>query len=124
MEAIRRIRDRARQLRRRLDLPEVLLWIKLQKRPGGFKFRKQVPQNPYTLDFGCLSTRLAIEVDGEAHNRSDQPRKDAVRDRIVMERGFQMLRLAAYDLLKDLEACVTGIVEACPTRLLQIEYRA
>jgi len=96
-----------------MSLPEVLLWIELQKRPGGHKFRKQVPQDPYTLDFACLKARLAIEVDGEAHERGDQPRKDEVRDRVLAERGFRTLRLPAYEVLKNMDGCVRGIVAAC-----------
>jgi very-short-patch-repair endonuclease len=104
---------RARALRNEMTLPEVLLWVQLQKRPGGHKFRKQVPQHPYTLDFACLKARLCIEVDGEAHNRGDQPQKDIVRDRIMAERGFRTLRLPAYEVLNNMEGCVMGIVGAC-----------
>ena len=104
---------RARALRKEMSFPEVLLWVQLQKRPGGHKFRKQVPQKPYTLDFACLKARLCIEVDGEAHNRGDQPQKDIVRDRIVAERGFRTMRLPAYEVLNNMEGCVIGIVAAC-----------
>ena len=107
---------RARQLRREMSLPEVLLWVELQKRPGGHKFRKQVPQKPYTLDFACLKARLAIEVDGEAHNRGDQPQRDEVRDRVMAERGFRTMRLPAYEVLKNMEGCLLGIVAACEER--------
>ena len=115
VQPIKQVR-RARKLRKEMSLPEVLLWIELQNRPGGFKFRKQVPQDPYTLDFACLSARLAIEVDGEAHGQGDQPHKDEVRDRVMADRGFRTLRLPAYAVLKEMEACVLGIVEACRTR--------
>ena len=104
---------RARALRKEMSLPEVLLWIELQKRPGGHKFRRQVPQKPYNLDFACLKARLAIEVDGEAHNRGDQPQRDVVRDRVMAERGFRTMRLPAYEVLSNLEGCVAGIVAAC-----------
>ena len=104
---------RARKLRKKMSLLEVLLWVELQKRPGGFKFRKQVPQHPFTLDFACLSARLAIEVDGEAHNRGEQPHKDEVRDMVMAERGFSTLRLVAFEVLRNMEGCVSGIVEAC-----------
>jgi very-short-patch-repair endonuclease len=104
---------RARALRKEMSFPEVLLWVQLQKRPGGHKFRKQVPQSPYILDFACLKARLAIEVDGEAHNRGDQPQKDIIRDRILAERGFQIMRLPAYEVLNNMEGCVMGIVTAC-----------
>ena len=104
---------RARALRKDMSLPEVLLWIELQKRPGGHKFRRQVPQKPYTLDFACLKSRLIIEVDGEAHSRGDQPQRDEVRDRVMAERGFRTMRLPAYEVLNNLEGSVVGIVAAC-----------
>jgi very-short-patch-repair endonuclease len=104
---------RARELRKEMSLPEVLLWVQLQRHPGGHKFRKQVPQHPYTLDFACLKARLAIEVDGEAHNRGDQPKQDEIRDRMMAERGFRTLRLPAYEVLKNMEGCVMAIVAAC-----------
>lgn len=107
---------RARTLRKEMILPEVLLWQQLKERPGGYKFRRQAPQQPYTLDFACLSARLAIEIDGEAHNRGDQPQKDIVRDRILAERGFLTSRLPAYEVLNNIEACVTMIVAACDER--------
>jgi very-short-patch-repair endonuclease len=104
---------RARALRKEMSLPEVLLWVQLQKRPGGHKFRKQVPQKPYTLDLACLKVRLCIEIDGEAHNRGDQPKKDEIRDRIMAERGFRTMRFPAYEILNNMEGCLVSIVAAC-----------
>ena len=111
-QPIKQVR-RARELRKEMSLPEVLLWVQLQRHPGGYKFRKQVPQHPYTLDFACLKARLCIEIDGEAHNRGDQPRRDEIRDSVMTERGFRTLRLPAYDVLKNMEGCVVAIVTAC-----------
>jgi len=99
-----------------MSLPEVLLWQVLRKEPGGFKFRRQNPQLGYRLDFACLETRLAIEVDGEAHNRGDRPRRDGLRDRRLAEIGFSTLRIPAIEILKDLDAVITGIVVACRER--------
>jgi very-short-patch-repair endonuclease len=96
-----------------MSLPEVLLWRELQKHPGGYRFRRQFPHAPITLDFACLSARPAIEVDGEAHSRGDQPQRDAERDRIMAKRGFRTFRLPAYEVLRDMQSCVLAIVEAC-----------
>ena len=104
---------RARKLRRAMSLPEVLLWKELKQRPGGYKFRKQLPLAPYTIDFVCLSVRLAIEVDGEAHERGNKPQSDANRDQFVREGGFRVLRIPARDVLQDTEACVRLIVAQC-----------
>jgi len=113
-----RIKDvkQARADRKNMSLPEVLLWQVLRKEPGGFKFRRQNPQLGYRLDFACLETRLAIEVDGEAHSRGDRPRRDGLRDRRLAEIGFATLRIPAIEILKDLDAVITGIVAACRER--------
>ena len=90
-----------RKLRREMSLPEVLLWMQLQKRPGGHKFRKQFPQANFVIDFACVAARLAIEVDGEAHDRGDQPAFDQRRDELLRERGFTVLRFPAHEVLKN-----------------------
>ena len=104
---------RARTLRKDMSLPEVLLWTELRKRPGGYRFRRQHPQSPFTIDFACLSSRLAIEVDGEAHDRGGNPQRDEMRDRVLAERGFRTLRIPAREVLKNMETCIMAIVEAC-----------
>ena len=109
---IKRIK-RARKLRRELSLPEVLLLTALRRRPGGLKFRSQFPIGPITVDFACLSHRLIIEVDGEGHNRGDQPRRDVARDAFLMEKGFDVMRIAARGVLADLGGVVCGIVARC-----------
>ncbi len=104
---------RARKLRKEMSLPEVLLWQALRQRPGGFKFRRQHPQPPYAIDFACLECRLAIEIDGEAHNRGNMPKHDSVRDKRLADRGFRTLRIPATTILQDLDAALTAIVTAC-----------
>ncbi len=68
----------AKRLRRELTLPEIILWRELRKLD--VRFRKQVPADPYVLDFYCARARLVIEVDGEAHDRGDRPVIDERRD--------------------------------------------
>jgi very-short-patch-repair endonuclease len=104
---------RARQLRRQMSLPEVLLRTVLRQRPDGLKFRRQFPIGQITVDFACLERRLIIEVDGENHNRGDQPRRDAARDALLRCDGFQIMRVAAVDVLRDLDSVLRFIVAAC-----------
>jgi len=104
---------RARKLRREMSLPEVLLWGELRQHPGDFKFRKQCPQHPFVLDFACLEVRLAIEVDGEAHDRGDRPQRDLARDSRLNELGFTMMRIPAREVLGNMEGVLAGIVERC-----------
>ena len=96
-----------------MSLPEVLLWRELQKRPGGYKFRKQFPQGDFAVDFACLSARLAIEVDGEAHDRGDQPQFDGMRDERLRQAGFVVLRIPASEVLRNMDGVIAGIVARC-----------
>jgi very-short-patch-repair endonuclease len=96
-----------------MSLPEVLLWHQLRERPGGFKFRKQCPQENYSLDFACLEARLCIEVDGEAHERGDRPARDEQRDRRLLELGFETMRIPASEVLGNMEGVLMGIVARC-----------
>lgn len=108
--------DMARRERRSGNLPEVVLWRALRTCPGGFRFRRQHPIATYSLDFACLEARLAIEVDGEAHDRGDRPDRDAARDAHLATLGFQTLRIAARDILTDADTVVRAIVSACTVR--------
>lgn len=102
--------QRARKLRHEMSLPEVLLWRELRKRPGDLRFRHQHPAGDYVLDFFCPRYRLALEVDVEAHDRGDRPERDLVRDAWLAAQGVRVLRVAARDVLGDLDAVVRLIV--------------
>ena len=104
---------RARKLRREMSLPEVLLWNALRERPDGLRFRRQFPTDRTTTDFACLSHRLIIEIDGEGHGYGDQPRRDATRDGAMTREGFSTMRIAARDVLKNLDGVVRGVVARC-----------
>jgi very-short-patch-repair endonuclease len=104
---------RARSLRRQMSLPEVLLWQQLRERPQGLKFRRQFPIDQITVDFACLSHRVIIEVDGAGHSFGDQPRRDTARDAVLNREGFHVLRIAARDVLKDMDAVLRCIVGTC-----------
>lgn len=105
--------NKARALRQDMSLPEVLLWQELRRRPAGLKFRRQHPIGPYVVDFACMAARLAIEVDGEAHDRDDRPRRDEIRVDWLAQQGVFVLRIMAADILKDLDTVVRMIVNRC-----------
>jgi very-short-patch-repair endonuclease len=108
---------RARRLRRSMSLPEVLLWQVLRARPDGLKFRRQHATGPYDLDFYCGDARLAIEVDGEAHERGNRPQRDAARDRWLSNKRIHTLRIPAVEVLRNLEGVVRGILAEATARL-------
>jgi len=108
----------ARTLRRKMSLPEVMLWSVLRKRPDGLKFRKQYPISGYVADFGCLSRRLLIEIDGDNHSFGDRPKRDAVRDRTLAAAGYETLRIPAVEVLKNMDGVVAHILHYCANRPL------
>jgi very-short-patch-repair endonuclease len=103
---------KARALRRTMSRPEARLWQVLRTRPDGLKFRRQHPVGPYVLDFYCPSAKLAIEVDGIAHEMGDSLGRDAARDNWLRERGFRLCRIPARHLYGDIEPAVTLILAA------------
>jgi len=96
-----------------MSLPEVLLWQQLKKRPDGLKFRKQFPIGEMTVDFACLERRLVIEIDGEGHSFGDQPRRDAARDAVLKREGFRVMRIAARDVMRNMEGVLQFIRATC-----------
>ena len=99
---------RARGLRREMSLPEVMLWQRLRLRPGGVKFRRQHPVGVYVADFYAPEAKLIVEVDGVAHDARVE--RDLVRDEWLRGQGFVVVRVAAVDVLKDVDAVVDGVV--------------
>ena len=108
---------RAKELRREMTLPEVLLWQQLRRNQTGFHWRKQHPAGPYDLDFYCDKAKLCVEVDGEAHERGNQPRKDKARDAFLAKHGVLTLRVSAVDVLQNLEGVVEHIIEMARSRV-------
>jgi CreA protein len=85
-----------------MSLPEVVLWQAVrQGRLAGLRFRRQHPMGPYILDFYCAAARLAVEVDGLAHDAAAQVQHDERRREWLEERGVTVLRIAAGDILHD-----------------------
>ena len=95
-----------------MSLPEVLLWTQLKELPGEYKFRKQHPFGRYVADFYCDAAKLIIEVDGESHNRGDQPAFEVSRDKWFADQGVQNLRIAAGDVLSNMDGVIRHVISA------------
>jgi very-short-patch-repair endonuclease len=108
---------RARKLRSEMSLPEGLLWRELRQRPGGLKFRRQHPAGVYVLDFYCAAAKLAIEVDGWAHETAEVASRDAARSHFLRSQGVATLRVPAMVVLNDMPTAVARIVEVCLSRV-------
>ena len=90
---------RARELRRKMTPAERRLWAVLRRRQlAGFRFRRQVPIGPFTVDFFCPKARLVIEVDGGHHSEETNRLKDQQRTRWLEAHGCRVIRVWNRDV--------------------------
>jgi very-short-patch-repair endonuclease len=101
--------SRAWTLRKSMTLPEILLWQALRgKRFKDWRFRRQMPVGPNVADFSCVDRKLIIEVDGTSHDGEAAFSRDEKRSAYLRSEGFAIYRIAARDILYDLD----GVLEA------------
>ncbi len=104
---------RARELRRAMTEPEVILWSRLKlMRADGFRFRRQAPFRGYILDFVSFGRRVVVEVDGGVHGTDHQEAHDRVRDAVLRREGFIVLRFWNSAVRENLEGVLLSIREA------------
>jgi very-short-patch-repair endonuclease len=84
---------RARGLRHNSGWAERLMWKWLRdRRFTNYKFRRQHPVSPYTLDFFCEEAQLSIELDGGQHGIPENQVRDETRTRFLQNLGIKELR--------------------------------
>ena len=120
MRASRKMVQRARKLRRVMTPPEVRLWQWMRGEPEEFKFRRQHPAGRFVFDFYCPAARLVIEVDGETHNRGDQPARDDARDAWCVGQGLRALRVPALSVRKEMDSIARAILAVCHEQLSRL----
>ena len=108
---------KARKLRAEMSLPEVLLWQYLRKQPMGVKFRRQHPVGEYVIDFYSPAAKVGIEIDGIAHDMGERPERDRIRDDWLQQRGIEVVRVPAKEVLKSVEQAAHSIILYCLDRI-------
>jgi len=97
-------------LRNNMTLSEILLWNQLkQKQMMGCDFHRQKPVDEYVVDFFCPELLLAIEIDGQSHERKLE--KDSERQREIEALGVEFLRFEDDEVKKNLEGVLWEIRE-------------
>ena len=117
MGKVRTVRDptpvlRARALRAEDTKAEARLWAALRdRRLGGWRWKRQVPQGPYIVDFYCASAALVIELDGGQH--ADQIDYDERRTAFLNAKGLRVLRFWNLQVLTSFDGVCLSILNAC-----------
>jgi very-short-patch-repair endonuclease len=104
--------QRERKLRSAATRAEKRLWFGLRTLKS-FKFRRQHRINRFIVDFYCASVKLAVEVDGSAHNGEDAEQRDWERDEQLRALGIRILRVRNEHVIDRLGEVVRKIEETC-----------
>ena len=102
----------SRELKSNLTPAEEMLWSAVRGQKLGIKFRRQHPLGPnYIVDFYAPDARLAIELDGSAHDTSYSHWADGVRHRQIANAGVRVLRFGNERVMNDLTGVLREIRE-------------
>jgi len=102
--------DLARDLRKKSNKPEEIMWYLLRDRNfHGLKFRRQHPIDRFIADFYCHELKLVIEIDGIIHDSEYQKEYDANRDDYITASGYYVLRVDANDVMNDCDSVLRRI---------------
>ena len=100
----KKLQHYANELRHNMTKAEACLW-KYVLRAGqlhGYKFRRQRPVLNYIADFMCPELMLIIEVDGITHLDEKVVQKDEIRQNVLENIGFAVLRFNDDEVLNDI----------------------
>jgi very-short-patch-repair endonuclease len=114
------LKARRRELRGSLTVAEARLWSCLQCGRLGWKFRRQHSIGPFIVDFYCPAGRLAIELDGAAHDSTSASSYDHKRSGYLRDKGVHVVRFVNDDVIQNLE----GVLHMIRMELSAVErYR-
>ena len=116
----RKIREIARDLRKRLTPAEKLLWEELRNRElGGLRFPRQHPIGRYIVDFYCAEHRLIIELEGSVHDDREQKSYDDGRFAEIQKRDLRVLRVKNDAVSEDVKGVLEKILSFKRQSLLE-----
>ena len=106
----------ARQLRRAATPAERYAWSLLRNRGVlGLKFRRQHVLRGFIVDFYCVAERLVLDLEGDAHDGTDQLAYDAARAALLEAAGYRVVRVRNGDVTRErLEAVLREALETPP----------
>lgn len=104
------LRTFRKALRNNLTPAEAKLWTHLKSAQlNGRKFRRQHSVGLYILDFYCPTEKLAVELDGEAHNHAEAQKHDRERGLFLQRVGIKVLRFENKAVFQQTEGVLAEI---------------
>ena len=109
---LKSLKTRRKSLRSALTPAEAALWRVLQRAQlQNKKFRRQHSIGPYIVDFYCPAERLAVELDGSAHDVPQAAMRDQDRDQFLRNAGIEVLRIENRAVFENLEGVLLLIAQ-------------
>ena len=109
----RRLKSKARSLRRNQTDAELHLWQRLRRKQIlGVQFYRQKPIGNYIADFYAPAAKLVLELDGAQHVELQQAKYDVQRTRDLEQRGLKVLRFDDWQAVLQTESVLEAIFQA------------
>ena len=101
---------RARELRKNATKQEDRLWYDFLRefRP---RFTRQRIVGSYILDFYCGKTKLAVELDGPQHFKSEAIEYDKIRTQFLESLNIHVIRFTNVDIDRNFERVCNDIAK-------------
>jgi len=103
-----RLMQRAKDLRKARNLPEVVFWMQVHK--GAFHkidFDRQRVIGNYIVDFYVKKLGLVVEIDGSSHDHKVE--YDRIREEYLKALGLRVYRIAVLDVMQNLGAVMMAL---------------
>jgi len=111
-------RDQARRLRNSQTPAEARLWSGLRgRRLQSYKFARQYPIGPFTVDFLCRDAHLIVEVDGATHSEDHEIAYDQRRTAFLKSQGYRIVRVMNDDVYRRFDDVMDMILLALEGKL-------
>jgi len=106
----------AKCYRREMTTAEEYFWEHVRRRRfPGLRFRRQQVVDGFILDFYCAKLKIAIEIDGDIHDRKKQ--YDDKRTGLLKRRGIIVMRFSNEEVLCNINAVLNRIIGIDPSQV-------
>ena len=72
------------------------------------------------MDLACPELKIAIERDGQSHNSKRQKNRDRIKDQMLAEKGWLVMRFSNQEILEQTGRVLRRIINAMSQRASQL----
>lgn len=76
---------------------------------------------PYFADFTFENEKIVVEIDGSQHLELERERKDIIKDSVINELGYIVVRFPAINIIKDIENSFIMLENILKSKALEVD---